>query len=142
MYGKIKFNLLFAAVGFIITFFFSFSHNLLTTSLIRGVIAFVLWFLLAFAVRWMWGLVGMGPSSGEPPEGEQGNGEVGNLVDLTTPDETEALNDMLKHADKQQEVASESGSLAFEPLNPPRLVKTTDRSTEEIVKAVRHLTEE
>lgn len=140
MYGKLKFNLLFGAFGFVITLLISFAHNFFITSLIRGFIAFIAWFLLAFAIRWIWGLPGAGPS-GKPVEDVREEGEKGSLVDLTTPDEIEDMNDLLKPSDKQ-EAAPRASNPDFEPLNPPRLVKTTDRSTEEMVKAVRHLTEE
>ncbi|WP_346657570.1 hypothetical protein [Paenibacillus sp. YPG26] len=58
------------------------------------------------------------------------------MLDLTTPDETEELNDLLK---QKPDVPSEPSE--FSPLNPPKLVKTSEQDPEEMAKALRHLTE-
>ncbi|WP_223066795.1 hypothetical protein [Paenibacillus caui] len=141
MAGKIHFNWLFGGIGFILTFIVSSAHNLLMTSLIRSLIAFVIWFLLAFAIRWIISLPFTNPSSKEQEiSRKQGAEEIGSRVDLTTPDESEAISDLLKPS--EQASPADQGPAVFEPLNPPRLVKTTDRNPEELAKAVRHLTEE
>lgn len=48
MKGNLLFNLVFGAVGFVLTLLISMGNNLFMTSLIRGLISFVIWFLLAF----------------------------------------------------------------------------------------------
>lgn len=140
MYGNLKFNGLFGGIGFIITFLVSFSNNFITTSLIRSGAAFVIWFLLAFIIRWMLALPGTVPSQKVSDEAASEEEYKGSLVDLTTPDEMEEMADLLKAADRKAEGAPQETE--FEPLNPPRLVTAKSRSTEEMVKAVRHLTEE
>jgi hypothetical protein len=142
MAGKMLFNWLFGGVGFVLTLLVSSSHNLFMTSIIRSLIAFVIWFLLAFALRWMWGLFASAP----PPRADKAppariEEEKGLRVDLTTPDENEAINVMLKSSGNEA-AEVQRGTAPFEPLNPPRLVKTTDRDPEELAKAVRHLTED
>ncbi|ANS74022.1 hypothetical protein AWM70_05090 [Paenibacillus yonginensis] len=141
MAGKMLFNWLFGGVGLILTFLVSSSHNLFITSLIRSLIAFVIWFLLAFAIRWMLGLSKADPVSLEERASGSEEAEKGLRVDLTTPDEQEAINDMLKPSGTKASENSQ-GTAAFEPLKPPRLVKTADRDPEELAKAVRHLTED
>lgn len=139
MAGKIGFNWLFGAIGFIITFIVSFSNNILTTSLIRSCIAFAVWFILAFALRWLLGILRTLPSEPKIPEmgaAADDDEDLGTMLDLTTPDESEELNDLLK---QKPEVPSEPSG--FSPLNPPKLVKTSEQDPEEMVKALRHLTE-
>ncbi|MBW4841535.1 MAG: hypothetical protein KZY74_19275 [Paenibacillaceae bacterium] len=139
MPGKLRYYLLSGFIGFLITFAVSAGNNLFMTSFIRGLISFAVWFLLAFTASWMLGFLKEMPGDHVPvqeagPAAEEGKG--GNL-DLLTPDESEQLNDLLKPAPSASEVEQ------FAPLNPPKLVKTPDdKDPEELVKVVRHLTEE
>ncbi|RRJ65380.1 hypothetical protein EHV15_22530 [Paenibacillus oralis] len=139
MAGKTRYYWLLGFIGFLITFAVSAGNNLFLTSFIRGLIAFAVWFGLAFAASWMFGFLKEIPENetAEPQEAmlsEEGKG--GNL-DLTTPDESEQLNELLKPpADAPGESAD------FTPLSPPKLVKTPDdKDPEELAKVVRHLTE-
>lgn len=54
---------------------------------------------------------------------------------MTTPDENENLNELLKPKPDQ----TDEGNNGFAPLNPPKLVSNKD--PEELAKAVRHLTD-
>ncbi|AWB44319.1 hypothetical protein DCC85_08855 [Paenibacillus sp. CAA11] len=145
MAGKMMFNWLFGAIGFIITFAFSSSSNLLTTSLIRSLIAFVVWFVIAFALRWVIGVLKEDPADSANQKGDQAHqaqdDNLGINVDLSTPDETDELNDLLKPQAAPQ-AESQASNSDFAPLNPPRLATSVDKNPEELVKAVRHLTEE
>lgn len=139
MAGKMRYFLLLGFIGFLITFAASAGNNLFSTSLIRGLIAFVVWIVLAYAATWMVGFLKEQPKEAgtkyeEMTITEAGKG--GNL-DLTTPDESDELNELLKHS------SDEPGNTQdFTPLNPPRLVKTPDdKDPEELAKVVRHLTE-
>jgi len=135
LFGSLRINLWSGVVGFILTFVLSVGSNLLTTSLIRGLIAFVFWFLLAFVLRWTLGVVAR-PDLGNAQSraSSQVDGVGGNL-DLTTPDENEDLNELLKPKPEQ----TDEGNNDFAPLNPPKLVSNKD--PEELAKAVRHLTD-
>ncbi|WP_059053505.1 hypothetical protein [Paenibacillus senegalimassiliensis] len=139
MTGKLRYYFLLGFIGFLISFAASAGNNLFMTSFIRGLISFAVWFLLAFAGGWMLSFLKEMPS-GNSLEGEDEfaseEGKGGNL-DLTTPDESEELNDLLKPEPASAEDAP------FAPLNPPKLVKTPDdKDPEELAKIVRHLTEQ
>jgi hypothetical protein len=140
MTGKLRYCWLFGFIGFLITLAISTGNNLFMTSLVRGLIAFVVWFGLSYAALWMFDALREQPNQSMDEEltatfSEQGKG--GNY-DLTTPDESEELNDLLK-----QPPVNSVNINDFSPLNPPKLVKTTnDKDAEELVKVVRHLTEE
>ncbi len=149
MKGTIRVNLIFALIGFVITFLFAIRTNLPVTSLIRGGIGAAVWFLLAFLFRIVLGAL-------EPlPKDKQGSGSSepgaaldddvrGARLDLVTPDESEQLNDLLKpDADKTRVTEERTGQIDdFQPLNPPKLVSTKEKDPEELAKAVRHLTED
>lgn len=148
MKGTIRVNLIFALIGFIITFLFAVRTNLPVTSLIRGGLGALVWFLLAFPFRIVFGAL-------EPlPKENQGSGSSapavpdedvrGSRLDMVTPDESDELNDLLKpDADKTRLTEERTGQAnGFQPLNPPKLVSTQDNDPEELAKAVRHLTED
>lgn len=48
-----KFNVIFALFGCIVAFFSSLLQNSVSTSIIRALIAFVIFFVFAFIIRWM-----------------------------------------------------------------------------------------
>lgn len=140
MIGKLRYCWLFGFIGFLITLAISTGNNLFMTSLVRGLISFVVWFALSYAAFWMFDAQREQTKHSKDEEiattfSEQGKG--GNY-DLITPDESDELNDLLK-----QPPVNSVNINDFSPLNPPKLVKTTnDKHAEELVKVVRHLTEE
>jgi hypothetical protein len=139
MIEKLRYYLLFGFIGFLITFAVSAGHNLFGTSLIRSLIAFAAWFVLSWAGSWMIGfLKGLPPDVETQEEAVLATEGKGSNFDLTTPDQSKEIGDLLKQAPEEQ--LSEQ---QFTPLNPPRLVKTTDdKAPEELAKVVRHLTEQ
>ncbi|WMT39170.1 hypothetical protein RE628_16960 [Paenibacillus sp. D2_2] len=140
MTGKIRYFMLFGFIGFLITFAASAGNNLFATSLIRSIVAFAIWFALSWVGSWMISfLKELPPDVGTQEEAALAAeiGKGGNL-DLTTPDESKEIGDLLKQAPE-----GELSEQQFTPLNPPRLVKTTDdKDPEELAKVVRHLTEQ
>ncbi len=149
MKGTIRVNLIFALIGFVITFLFAIRTNLPVTSLIRGGIGAFVWFLLAFLFRIVLGALeplpkdrtGGGSSAPNPVS----NGDArGMALDMITPDESDELNDLLKpDADKTRITEERTAPINdFQPLNPPKLVSTQEKNPEELAKAVRHLTED
>ncbi|MNO11979.1 hypothetical protein D3C76_15780 [compost metagenome] len=137
MTGKMRYYLLFGFIGFLITFAASSGNNLFTTSLIRGIIGFVVWFVLSFAVNWVIGFLKELPA--DPADQEmaalQSQEDKGANLDITTPDESDELNDLLKQPPNPQ-------AQDFTPLSPPKLVKTPDeKDPAELANVVRHLTE-
>ncbi|MCL6603066.1 MAG: hypothetical protein K6T94_09350 [Paenibacillus sp.] len=138
MIGNILFNVLFGLIGFVLTFLVTVGNNLLMTSLIRGVLGFSVWFVLAFVLRWVLGFIFKeSPSPQNLQLSVDGNNEtLGSTLDVVTPNEDEELKNLLK-----PQAGQESGSeLGFKPLQPPKLVTLKD--PEELAKAVRHLKEE
>jgi len=151
MIGNIKINVWFGVFGFLITFLFSLSNNLWTTSLVRGCLGFILWFALAFLLRFILGVLatpgnatGKPPASGaaaqmgedleeQPSANDQGRG---NMLDITTPDQDHELNDLLT-----PKPSHSGGDTGFAPLDPPKLVTTKEQDPEELAKALRHLTQ-
>ncbi|WP_211745923.1 hypothetical protein [Paenibacillus sp. Marseille-Q4541] len=141
MFGSVRINFTAGIIGLVVTFFLSYSSNLLSTSLLRAGLAFMVWFLLAFILRLVIGYILASP----PEEGIVDSEEVvqeirGAQVDVVASGDEDALKDILNYAqsepsaDKKNQTAVESG---FEPLNPPKLVRTKD--AEELAQAVRHL---
>lgn len=143
MSGKVKYYLLIGFIGFLITFAVSSGSNLLATSLLRGGLAFVGWAALAFVGNWMLNFM---KEHGENSEESQILAAIseqvkGGNLDLTTPDESDEINDLLKQPIEGANPATTHEG--FAPLTPPKLVKTpNDNDPEELVKVVRHLTEE
>ncbi|MGG1616887.1 hypothetical protein ACIFQM_15885 [Paenibacillus sp. NRS-1782] len=135
LFGSLRINLWSGVVGFILTFVLSTGSNLLTTSLIRGLVAFVFWFLLAFVLRWTLGVVARPDLGNAQSRASSQVDGVGGKLDLTTPDEDENLNELLKPKPEQ----TDGKNTDFAPLNPPKLVSNKD--SEELAKAVRHLTD-
>ncbi|UQZ32093.1 hypothetical protein C2I18_00125 [Paenibacillus sp. PK3_47] len=133
----IQISLIFGAIGFMFTFFTNYGHNLLGTSLIRGVLGFFIWFVLAFLLIWVLGFI---IKQSEVPEAAgaytESNEELGSNVDIRTPDEDEELINLLKPKPAEESGKNED----FTPLTPPKLVSMKD--PEELAKAVRHLKEE
>ncbi|CAM3441441.1 hypothetical protein FTE24_000765 [Saccharibacillus sp. WB 17] len=149
MKGTIRVNLIFALIGFVVTFLFAVRTNLPVTSLIRGGVGALVWFLLAFLFRIVLGALEPLPkenqgSGSSAPDGIPGEDTRGSRLDLVTPDESDELNDLLKPDADQTRMTDERTAQAsgFKPLNPPKLVSTQDNDPEELAKAVRHLTED
>ena len=130
-------NVVAGLIGFVLTFLANNGQNLLGTSLIRGIYGFIIWFLLAFFLRWVLGFITGQEASSDPEAGLFDNGEsLGVKLDISTPEEDQELKDLL--TPKREAASEEPGG--FTPLQPPKLVSMKD--PEELAKAVRHLKEE
>lgn len=145
MIGNYRINLGAGIVGFVLTFFVAFSSNVLMTSLIRGLIGFVAWYILAYGLRWGLGIL-------FSPRVENGSGYVsegtqdlrGSQVDIKLEDDGQEMNDLLMNGQSDSAGADHPPSetkapKGFAPLDPPKLVRTKD--PEELAQAVRHLTD-
>ncbi|EPY10040.1 MULTISPECIES: hypothetical protein [Paenibacillus] len=139
MRGTIRWNYIFGAVGSIFALMVSWSNNVWTTSLLRAIIAFVIWFGLAYGVRFALGVLLSDDEGKQPEAGASKNPNAGTMLDMTTPDEEDVLRDLLRPngADsKSNPVEDEGGS--FQPLQPPKLVTKAQPDAEELAQAVRH----
>lgn len=148
MFGNWRWNLFFGLFGTILIMLLSLFQNPLITSLIRGAYAFVTFFVFAFPIRYVAGMIFL-PKEESTQASQQEDEASGTNVNLSTPDESSDLNDLLKAqltksksdaAVDKQEAVEETKS--FEPLKPPQLVSTEKLQTEEMTKAIRHLTGE
>jgi hypothetical protein len=128
MIGTILWNLVLGIFGFILSFFISISNNIFTTALKNGIYSGIILFLVAFLFRWIFGTLLLTT----PVETH-----IGNKLDLITPDESDEIHQLLRN-DKEKETESSD----FIPLNPPKLVSKRVSDPEELVKALRHMSED
>ncbi|MCR2805036.1 hypothetical protein [Paenibacillus soyae] len=147
MLGTWRWNVAFGILGVTLTALFSFGNNPPAVVMLRGLYAFAAFFLLAYVARVILALILRPPSMALPGEPQNEPSEKGRQLDVTTPDEGDDLNDLLKaqlqggssddHSTNQRQQEAE-----FRPLAPPQFVSNTNKQPEELAKAIRHLTGE
>ncbi|MFD0959505.1 hypothetical protein [Paenibacillus chungangensis] len=146
MLGSWRWNVGFGLLGTLLIIIFSMNSNPMSVVLLRSLYAFVSFFVLAFAARAALAAILKPPAM--IVNAEERQADNGSQLDLTTPDESEDLNDMLKaqlqgdanHSGKDNALAVQSSQ--FKPLNPPQFVSADDNQPEHLAKALRHLTGE
>lgn len=138
MIGSIRWNFIVGAVSFLITFALSISNNIWLTTIIRSFYSFVILFLVVFLCRWILGSFA-GLNQHTPSQNIEASKETrGIAVDAITPDQDEELHQMLKHSlDPNDSFASD-----FSPLNPPKLSTKVNSNPEELVQALRQMSED
>lgn len=145
MLGTWRWNVAFGILGLVLTALFSIGNNPLTVVMLRGFYAFASFFILAYAARAVLGLILRPPTIPLSSEATDGETEKGSQLDLTTPDESNDLNDLLKAqlqgGNKGESPSAEAGA-DFRPLSPPQFVSSASKQPEELAKAIRHLTGE
>ncbi|MEK4250243.1 hypothetical protein [Paenibacillus sp. FSL W7-1287] len=151
MYGSWRWNLGFGIFGLLAVFFIGLSNNPWAVSLLRGGYACIAFFLLAYPLRYILGLL---LSTNEAPvidevQDEDEQALSGNTVNYVTPDSEEDLNALLRDQlapgsseEKFEPLANNEKTEQFKPLNPTKLVSTDNIQAEQLTKAVRHLTGE
>jgi len=143
MIGTWRWNIGFGAAGGLLTLLFSMGGNTFAASCMRAVYAFGAFFLAAYLFRAILKLA-LTPQPSIPASrsaGQDSQSGQGNQFEAVTPDETEALHDMLKPDSNGRTAAkSDTGTNGFQPLNPPKLVSTHNKEPEELAKAIRHMT--
>jgi hypothetical protein len=134
MIGNFRWNLATGLVGFLGTLAVSLPRNIIKTALVQSCYSFVFLFIFTFVVRWV---LGLALHSGRNP-GKEGLGghdaelmTKGQTIDLATPEDGAVST----QADSGEEDI-------FAPLNPPKLSTKIDKNPEELVKAIRHMSEE
>ncbi len=137
MVGSWRLNVGFGGFGALLTFMFSLSNNPLGTTFMRSLYAFIVFAALALVVRFVLGQV-LNPAK-KPDAIEFTENERGAVLDITTPDEGDSLSEMMKEqwADGKGEPIK-----GFQPLTPKRLVSLDNPNPEEVVQAIRRLTDE
>ena len=140
MIGTIRWNALIGGLGAAATFISSYSNNILTTTLLRTLYSFVILFALVFVFRWVLGTVIGGSNPLRDHAGPQPEDAIrGQRIDFTTPDEPSGLSGESDSPARDNREQDESG---FSPLNPPKLATRNKVDSEEMVKALRHLSED
>jgi NhaP-type Na+/H+ and K+/H+ antiporter len=128
MIGSIRWNLALGIFGFFLTFILSILNNIFITAFMNGLYSGIILFLVAFIVRWFFGIVFQTAAAVN---------HIGNKFDLITPDESDEIHQLLR---KESDTPIEQSE--FEPLNPPKLVTKRNVGPEEMVKALRHMSED
>lgn len=149
MYGSWRWNICFGLVGLVFVFLIGLANNPWTTSLVRGVYSFILFFILAYGVRFIAGsLFAAGEETAEINE-EVEEEVAGSNIDYVTPEGDEDLNSILREQMAQGKAVREEPSQVqddkaaqFQPLTPKKLVSTDKMQAEDLTRAVRHLTGE
>jgi len=141
MIGSWRINVGFGAFGALLTWMFSFSSNPIGTTLVRGIYAFITFTVIAFAISLLLGQLLQPRSKSEPAiTGAEADEQRGGTLDMITPDEGDELTEMMK--ERWADGKGEAQSAAFQPLAPKRLVSLDNPNPEEVVQAIRHLTDE
>ncbi|MBG9733191.1 hypothetical protein [Paenibacillus alvei] len=140
MRGTIRWNYIFGAVGAFLAMMVSWSNNVWTTSMLRGIIAFAIWFGLAYGVRYALGMLHKEADAVLAGSGSYKNPNAGSLLDMTTPDEEDAIRDLLRPSgpDSKQTNPEDDNGGSFQPLQPPKLVTKPQPDAEKLAQAVRH----
>lgn len=148
MIGTGRWNVIFGLIGGLITFASSLSSNGFAISTYRFIIAFAIFFLLMFFVRFILnGIVHKFPQDPpeeitSPPVSDEGKGE---FVDYSTPDETIELSDLLRKQ-LEQEVSKHSNKntneIQFEPLKPEKINSSGPLTPEQLALVLRQMTGE
>jgi len=132
----------FGAFGAVLTLLFSLSNNPIGTTLLRCLYAFAAFGAVALVASFVLGQLlrpGAKPDV-RPPE----DGSRGTSLDLSTPDDGESLSEMMKEQWTQgkESAANTEEVKGFQPLQPKRLVSLDNPNPEEVVQAIRRLTDE
>jgi hypothetical protein len=127
--GSWRWNIYTALAGSLLIFLLSFTHNPITTVLMRIGLSFIVLFFITFVVRWMLGEVFLKTENSNHASVitslSKESPVVGQKVDLSTPEDI-----------------FESGKPDFSPLRPTRLVtKVTDQEAQRLAQSIRRMSE-
>jgi flagellar biosynthesis/type III secretory pathway M-ring protein FliF/YscJ len=113
MSGYVKWCLAVSGLIATVTFAVSIPVNLLGTSLLRALLAFLLFAVLGLGLRWLFRLL-----STDEPEVEEENGDspAGKHIDWQTPEDQQVIKDV--YASPEEESPKTE---PFQPLRAPKL---------------------
>ncbi|MGG1551163.1 hypothetical protein [Paenibacillus ferrarius] len=143
MIGTMRINVIVASLAGLFTFALSIGNNLLLSTLLKSVYAFLILFVLTFGFRWVLGLVaGAGEASHKTSaDPMQENGQLGQNLDMVTPNEDGETLELMKSNLSNQNADSLS-DMQFSPLNPPKLVTKKELDPEQLAGALRRMSED
>jgi hypothetical protein len=130
MIGKWTWNLYTALGGAVLTFLFAIQNNLVTTSILRSIYAFVCFFVLTYVVRFLLGTAA-GLREMDEPDEDAGRSGVGGTIDLTTPPE----------GGLPSEAAAAEEEDAFKPLTAKQLPNIPSTDPMKVAAAVRKMSD-
>jgi energy-coupling factor transporter transmembrane protein EcfT len=141
MIGTIRWNAILGSIGFLLTFAISIPNNILLTTLLRSCYSALILFVFVFAFRWLLGTVVELKMVDNKLDHQISDSKEelhkGNMLDYTTPDEVGSQShDAVKN---DNVILSEQ---TFAPLNPPKLISKNNPEPQELVKAIRQLSED
>jgi hypothetical protein len=145
MIGTIRINLVVAALAGFLTFILSIGNNLFLTTCLKSFYSFAILFALTFGFRWVLGLMtgGIEHSSGNQlSEPITVNDTIGQTLDLTTPDDEDAVTHQMIKANRDPNQATHGNVPQFSPLNPPKLVTKNNLDPEQLAGALRRMSED
>ena len=143
MIGSWRINVGFGAFGALLTWLFSFSSNPIGTTFVRGVYAFITFAVIAIVISLLLGQLLRPGGKSEPvitDLQDQTSEERGGNLDMITPDEGDELTEMMK--ERWADGKGEAQGSDFQPLAPKRVVSLDNPNPEEVVQAIRRLTDE
>jgi hypothetical protein len=130
MLGTIWINTGLALLAFVVTFGVAWVSNVWLVSLERAAIAFLIFFLAAFPIRWLMGLITQSSGSASSAEAVDGVG----VVDTASPASTHPNSELAKDSDEQESFTP----LTFAETERSRL--TEDPTT--VAEVIRRLSDE
>jgi hypothetical protein len=138
MIGSWRLIVGFGAFGALLTLMFSYSSNPLGTTLVHSIYAFLTFTVVAIIIKIVLGQL-LQPSNKHEIQLLDGQDEDrGANLDMITPDEGDELTEMMK----ERWADGKGGAPSFQPLVPKRLVSLDNPNPEEVVQAIRRLTDE
>ena len=145
MLGSVRWNVIIAFGGMLLTFLFSIQSNLLLTSLLRSFCSFVIIFLLGFPVRWLLAVVvrlnespRLSDVRADSDAKEEDANVKGQHIDLSTPENDEEIAGQMNLPTRRPDEPAPE----FTPLNPPKLARKDSLDHKQMAEAVRHLANE
>jgi hypothetical protein len=147
MIGSYRWNLFAGGIGLVGTLIISLPNNIWETALIQSLYSFLSLFLLTFIIRWVFGFLIRTSNAGSLKAGavhhQESDSPRGRTIDLSTPADGEPI---LPRVEQQQGTGTYAASMdedsVFTPLNPPKLSTKLEQDPEELVRALRRMTEE
>ncbi|OCT13923.1 hypothetical protein A8709_19655 [Paenibacillus pectinilyticus] len=142
MIGTIRINVIVASLACIFTFVLSIGNNVFLSTCLKSGYSFLILFVLTFGFRWVLGLLTGSVSLLEASSDVNSSSNVGQKLDLITPDEDAETREMMKSNMPNNQNAALSNEAQFSPLNPPKLVTKNNFDPEQLAGALRRMSED
>ncbi|WP_297989809.1 hypothetical protein [Anoxybacillus sp.] len=98
-----KFNVVFALFGCMIAFFSSLLQNSIWTSMIRAFLAFAIFFVFAFVIRWMVAFIQKDESTPDVSRTERNDEHVEQMIEGLSEEEQQKVAQYIRQLLRQEE---------------------------------------